>query len=373
VADTIYASDLLGRIAAFPRVTLATLPTPLEEAPRLASALGVDRIFVKRDDLTGLAFGGNKSRNYEFRLGEALGHGVDSVIMYVDVLSNSQRQLAGAAARLGLETHLVLCGEQPSVPTGNLLLSRLLGAHVTFVRTEGDQRPAAEAIRARLAAQGHRPIVLNESPMFELAGVLAYAIATIELIGQLDAAGVEPSSARIYMSSTGKGQAGLELALRSLGTGATVTGVAARDHSGNAAATVAALANETARKLDIDLVVDPCEVDNRETYVGPGYGIPSKQGNEALLMAARFAGLILDPVYTAKAFAALVDDARAGDFAPGLTPVFLHTGGSPMIFSFAQTLLDAKVNLDESASRGTPRCPSCAPTMTASTIDPTRP
>ena len=216
MAATIYTSDLLGRIAAFPRVTLATLPTPLEEAPRLASTLGVDRLLVKRDDLTGLAFGGNKSRNYEFRLGEALGHGADSVIMYVDVLSNSQRQLAAAAARLGLEAHLVLSGEQPSVPTGNLLVSRLLGAHVSFVPPEGDQSAAAEAIRDRLATQGHRPIVLNESPMFELAGVLAYAIATIELIGQLDAAGIEPSSARIYMSSTGKGQAGLELALRSL-------------------------------------------------------------------------------------------------------------------------------------------------------------
>jgi 1-aminocyclopropane-1-carboxylate deaminase/D-cysteine desulfhydrase-like pyridoxal-dependent ACC family enzyme len=373
VAAPIYASDLLGRIAAFPRVTLATLPTPLEEAPRLASTLGVDRIFVKRDDLTGLAFGGNKSRNYEFRLGEALGHGVDSVILYVDVLSNSQRQLAAAAARLGLETHLVLCGEQPSVLTGNLLVSRLLGANMTFVRTEGDQRAAAEAIRDRLAAQGHRPIVLNESPMFELAGVLAYAIAAIEITEQLDAAGVEPSSARIYMSSTGKGQAGLELALRTLGTGATVTGVAARDHGGNSAATVAELANETASKLDIDLVVDPCEVDNRETYVGPGYGIPSKQGNAALLMAARFAGLILDPVYTAKAFAALVDDARAGDFAPGLTPVFLHTGGSPMIFSFAETLLDAEANLDVGLSRGTLQRPSAGPAKTASTIKPMRP
>lgn len=366
-----HASELVSRIAAFPRVRLATLPTPLEEAPRLASALGLAKIFVKRDDMTGLAFGGNKSRNYEFRLGEALGQGVDAVIMYVDVLSNSQRQLAAAAARLGLETHLVLCGEQPAVPTGNLLVSRLLGAHVTFVRTEDEQRAAAESVRARLAAQGQRPMVLNESPMFELAGVLAYALAALEVIEQLGAAGVDPSSARIYISSTGKGQAGLLLALRALGTGTTVTGVAARDHGGAVSATVAALANETARKLGIDVVVDPGEVDNRETYVGPGYGIPSEQGNEALLLAARSAGLVLDPVYTAKAFAALVDDAKAGAFASGLTPVFLHTGGSPMVFSFAAALLDAGAALDASASLGTPKDRPSAPHMRASEL--TRP
>jgi D-cysteine desulfhydrase/L-cysteate sulfo-lyase len=268
---------------------LASVPTPLEEAPRLASELGLPCLFVKRDDLTGLAFGGNKSRNYEFRLAEVLEKGLDTVIAYLDLLSNSQRQLAAAGAQLGLEVFLVLCGEEPPEPSGNLLISRLLGAQAIFVPKEGDQRGAAEELRCHLASEGRRPVVLNDSPMFAVASALAYVLATLEVFEQLEAHGVDPASAHLYMSSTGKGQAGLELATRVLGMGTRVTGIAAEARGGLAKAAVARVANDAARLLGLDLVVGAEEVDNREQYVGPGYGRPSEAGNDAFFLAARYA------------------------------------------------------------------------------------
>lgn len=332
-------ADLARLVEDVPRVRLAALPTPLEETPRLASELGLGRLFVKRDDLTGLAFGGNKSRNYEFRLAEVLSEGTDSVIMYVDTLSNSQRQLAAAGAQLGLSVFLVLCGEEPPEPSGNLLISRLLGAHVHFVASEPEQPGAAEEIRCRLASEGRHPVILNNSPMFPMASALAYILATLEVLEQLEAQDVDPASAHLYISSTGKGQAGLELATRLLGTGTSVTGVAAKNHGGRAKAAVARVANQTARLLGLDIVLDAENVDNREQYVGPGYGQPSQAGNDAFFLAARCAGLLLDPVYTAKAFSALVDDALSGSFDDGRVPVFVHTGGSATVFSFAGQLL----------------------------------
>lgn len=339
VAGVVTRLELARLVEGVPRLRLASLPTPLEEAPRLASELGVARLFVKRDDLTGLAFGGNKSRNYEFRLAEVLEKGHDTVIAYLDLLSNSQRQLAAACAKLGLEVFLVLCGEEPPEPSGNFFISRLLGAQALFVPKEGDQPGAAEELRSRLASEGRRPVILNDSPMFAVASALAYVLSTLEVLEQLEAHGVDPASAHFYMSSTGKGQAGLELATRALGTGTRVTGIAAKAHGGLAKAAVARIANDAARLLGLDLKVDAEEVDNREQYVGPGYGKPSEAGNGAYFLAARYAGLLLDPVYTAKAFAALVDDARSGAFEDGRVPVFIHTGGSPMVFSFASQML----------------------------------
>lgn len=332
-------SDLARLVAEVPRVRLAALPTPLEEAPKLSSDLGLSRLFVKRDDLTGVGFGGNKTRNYEFRLAEVLAGGVDSVIACLDILSNSQRQLAAAGAQLGLDVFLVLCGKEPPDPTGNLLISRLLGAKVRFAASGPDQRATALEIRSRLASEGRNPSILNDSPMFATASALAYVLATLEVLEQLEASGVDPATAHLYISSTGKGQAGLELATRLLRTGTRVTGIAAKSHGGRAKVAVARVVNETARLLGLDFVLDAEDVDNREQYVGPGYGEPSDAGNRAFCLAARGAGLLLDPVYTAKAFAALVDDARSGSFEDGRVPVFVHTGGMPTVFTFARQLL----------------------------------
>jgi 1-aminocyclopropane-1-carboxylate deaminase/D-cysteine desulfhydrase-like pyridoxal-dependent ACC family enzyme len=331
--------DLIGRV---PRVRLAHTPTPLEEMPRLSARLGGPRILVKRDDMTGLAFGGNKVRNLEFRLAEVLAAGADTVVFCVDILSNSARQTAAAANRLGLDAVLVLRGRPPERETGNLLVDRLLGAEILFADDADGQRRAADAAVARLRAAGRRPFVLNDSPLFGVGAALAYADATLELLDQLVAhpgPAVDLAHLRLYITSSGKGQPGLELAVRALGLPVRVTGV--RVVETDACAHVARGVDEAAAFLGLDLRVRPDQIDNRADQVGPGYGLASEAGLEAMRLAARTDGLLLDPVYTGKAFAALVADARRGHLTPADVAVFVHTGGLPLMFNLADELAPA--------------------------------
>ncbi len=335
----IAASELRALIARVPRVELAHKPTPLEELPRLSKLLGGPRILAKRDDLTGLAFGGNKVRNLEFRLAEALDAGADTVVFYVDILSNSARQTAAAANRFGLDTVLVLKGRPPEHETGNLLVDRLLGAEVLFADDAAGQRRAVDQAVGRLRAAGRRPFVLNDSPLFGVGAALAYADATLELLDQLAARGIGSERLHLYISSSGKGQPGLELAVRGLGLPTQVTGVRVMDT--DACANVARGVNEAAAYLGLDLRVTPDQIDNRADQVGPGYGRPSEACLEAMRLAARADGLLLDPVYTGKAFAALIDDARRGRLTPDDVAVFVHTGGLPLMFNLAEQVAAA--------------------------------
>jgi 1-aminocyclopropane-1-carboxylate deaminase/D-cysteine desulfhydrase-like pyridoxal-dependent ACC family enzyme len=334
----ITAEHLQTLINNVPRVRLAHTPTPLEELPRLAAQLGGPRLFVKRDDLTGPAFGGNKVRNLEFRMAEALQAEADTVIMYVDIISNSARQTTAVANRLGLKTVLVLMGERPDHVTGNLLVDYLLGAEILFAHDAAEQRALVDEHAAQLRAEGRRPFVLNDSPMFAIAAALAYAESTLEILAQLRDRQVGPEQVHLYISSTGKGQPGPELAVRALGLPAKVTGGAVHRTSGGAAARVAELTNEAAAFLGLDLHVTAAQIDNRDDYVGEGYGIPSAAGTEAVLLAARTEGLLLDPVYTGKAFAAVLDDIRSGRLARDDTAVYIHTGGLPLLFNTAAYL-----------------------------------
>lgn len=348
-ASGISRAELAARVDKVRRVKLAEAPTPLDEVPRLAGHLGLSRLFVKRDDLTGLALGGNKTRNYEFRLAEVLDEGADSVIMYVDLLSNSQRQLAAACSQLGLDLYLVLLGRKPEIVTGNLLLSYLFGAQVTFVETEQEQASAAEEIRARLAAAGRHPVVLNDRPMFRLASAFAYVIATLEVLDQLESLGVDPRTVHLYMSSSGKGQAGLELVKHALDIGFGVTGVASHDHGGTISATLATATNEAAQALGLSLApLTAADIDNREQYANSGR--PTEAGNAALVMAAKHGGLLVDPIYNAKTLVGLADDAHDGRLDDKV-PVFVHTGGLPLIFSFADELLHAAASFADDEAR----------------------
>jgi 1-aminocyclopropane-1-carboxylate deaminase/D-cysteine desulfhydrase-like pyridoxal-dependent ACC family enzyme len=334
----ITAEQLQERINQVPRVALAHKPTPLEELPRLTRALGGPRLLVKRDDLTGLAFGGNKVRNLEFRLAEALAAGADTLVMYVDILSNSARQTTAAASRFGLQTVLVLKGCRPAQVTGNLLVDYLLGAEIIFAEDAEGQRRATDEAVARLRREGRHPFVLNDSPMFAIAAALAYAEATLELLVQLTARGIGPERLHLYISSSGKGQPGPELAVRALGLPVKVHGASVLRTEGRAKAAIAQGVNDAAAFLHLDLRAAPAEIDNRDDYVGDGYGIPSATGNEAMLLAARTDGLLLDPVYTGKAFAAIVDDTRRGRLGPDDVAVYLHTGGLPLLFNLAEQI-----------------------------------
>ena len=323
--------DIRDRIARIPRVKLALTPTPIEEAPNLTRALGGPRIFIKRDDLTGVAFGGNKLRNLEFRLARTMAEQPDTVVVGLDIQSNSARQTIGACNKLGLKTILVLEGEKPDIVQGNLLVDYLLGAEVVFAPTREAQRAALDDHAARVREAGGRPHILNDNPMFDVASALAYLETTLELLEQLERTNVRPKA--FYMSSSGKGQAGLVLGRRLTGADLTVHGITATDEF-HVPSRTAAIANETLAVLGLDLRITEDEIVNDMNFVGPGYGIPTEASVEATKLFARTEGVILDPIYTGKAAAGMISHIRAGHYTKDDTLVFVHTGGTPSIFTW---------------------------------------
>jgi D-cysteine desulfhydrase/L-cysteate sulfo-lyase len=319
------------RIARVPRVRLALSPTPLHEAPNLSRALGGPRIFIKRDDLTGVAFGGNKLRNLEFRLARAMAEQPDTVIVGLDLQSNSARQTVGACNKLGLRTVLVLEGRRSDPIQGNLLVDYLLGAEVIFAPTRDAQRAELDRAARRCRDDGGRPHILNDNPMFDVASAIAYLETTLEILEQMQAIGVRPTG--FYISSSGKGQAGLVLGQRLTNAGVRVHGVTATDEF-DVPVRTAAIANETAAMLGFDLVVSADEIANDGGFVGSGYGIPTEAAVEATRLFARTEGVVLDPIYTGKAAAGMIAHIRAGRYRAGDVLVFVHTGGTPAIFTW---------------------------------------
>ena len=331
--------DLLrGLIESVPRVSLAFKPTPLEELTNLSKQLGGPRIFAKRDDLTGLALGGKKVRNLEFRMREALDTKADTVITALDLLSNSARQTTAAAIKLGMKSVLVLKGVKPDHVTGNLLIDYLLGAEIHFARTKEDQRTTIDQLVLDLTAKGNRPCVLSDSPMFMLSAALAYTEATLELIDQLQNQQINAETVHIYLSSAGKGQSGVEVGTRCLVLPFKITGVSAMPTSRPVQEIIADSTNNTARFLGINLDVRPQQIKNRTEFIGKGYGIATKECLEAISIAAQAEALLLDPVYTGKAFAAILADINDGSLSTKDTVVFIHTGGVPLLFNNVSTL-----------------------------------
>lgn len=329
--------DIRSRIAALPRVRLAITPTPLEEAPQLTKRLGGPKIFIKRDDLTGVAFGGNKTRNLEFRLAQALSEKPDVVIVGLDLQSNSARQTIGSCNKLGLKTILVLEGVAPDPIQGNLLVDFLLGADIRFAATRKDQRRLMDEAAAEVRAKGLIPHILNDNPVFEVASAVAYMECTIECLEQLASRGVTPTA--IYMSSSGKGQAGLVLAQKFFGVRYKVYCCSAtREH--DVANRTAAIANRAAERLGLEICVEPADVVNYDEYVGERYGVPTAAGVEAVRMFAETEGMILDPVYTGKCAAGMIDHIRRQRFAADDIVLFIHTGGTPAIFTHQHLWLD---------------------------------
>jgi 1-aminocyclopropane-1-carboxylate deaminase/D-cysteine desulfhydrase-like pyridoxal-dependent ACC family enzyme len=324
------------RIARIPRVPVAIHDTPLQEMPNLARALGGPRLFIKRDDLTGPAMGGNKLRNLEFRLARTAVENPDTVIVGLDLQSNSARQTAAACNRMGWRTILVLQGKRPEVVQGNLLLDYLLGAEVHFAPDANAQRAMLDQLAAKVRAAGGRPHILNDNPMFDVASALAYIETTLEILDQLRAAGAQPSA--LYMSSSGKGQAGIVLAQRLTNAGFAMHGITATDEFDIPPRTTA-IANQTAEALGLDLRITPEEILNDARFVGPGYGIPTEQAVEAVRLFARTEGVILDPIYTGKAAAGMIAHIREGRYAPDDVLVFVHTGGTPAIFTWNELWL----------------------------------
>jgi 1-aminocyclopropane-1-carboxylate deaminase/D-cysteine desulfhydrase-like pyridoxal-dependent ACC family enzyme len=325
-------ADIRQRIAKIPRVDIAIKNTPLQEMPNLARHLGGPRLFIKRDDLTGVALGGNKLRNLEFRLARTMSEKPDVVIVGLDLQSNSARQTVGACNKLGLETILVLEGKRPDQVQGNLLINYLLGAEIHFARDRHEQRSLLDSLAADCRAKGRRPHILNDNPMFDVASALAYIETLMEMQDQLQAAGVKPSA--FYMSSSGKGAAGFEIARKLFG-GFAIHSVTATSEF-DVPSRTAGIANQTCEALGLTLRLTPGDITNFGGFVGMRYGVPSDAGNEAIRLFARHEGIILDPIYTGKAAAGMLAHIRENRFSRDDVLVFVHTGGSPAVFSWNQ-------------------------------------
>jgi D-cysteine desulfhydrase family pyridoxal phosphate-dependent enzyme len=308
-------------------VSLAHLPTPLEPLPRLGAHLGLDDLWVKRDDLTGLALGGNKARKLELLLADALAQGADTLVTGGGPQSNHARITAAAAATAGLECHLALAGPPPEHTDGNLLLDHLLGATLHF---EGaidyyDIERDIELVAARLAAEGRRPYAIPVGGA-SVIGAAAYALAIPELDAQLDALGRDPFDWIVVADGSGGTQAGLLAGLGASPTRVLGVDVGTRPDLDTA---VPDLARATAEHLGRSADLGPTIVDH--DHVGRAYGWATEGAVAAMRAAARTQGLILDPVYSAKAMDALTTHAATGRI--GGRVLFWHTGGAPAMFA----------------------------------------
>jgi D-cysteine desulfhydrase family pyridoxal phosphate-dependent enzyme len=321
-----------------PRELLAHLPTPLEPLDGLSDALGDGpRLFVKRDDCTGLALGGNKVRKLEYLIGEALAADVDTLITTGGVQSNHARQTAAAAAKLGLRCELVLprmvAGRDPAYESsGNRLLDDWLGAHLQIVDRPADVAGVVARIQSETAARGGKAAFIpagGSNP----TGCLGYAQAAAELAHQLEHAQLE-IDAIVLAVSTGGTLAGLLVGLEALGLSIPVIGISVYAPAAQVSPAVVSLCDKTSARLGSALVPE-ARVDLRDRWLGPGYGQPTEPLREALSLAARNEGLLLDPVYTGKALAGLISLRRQGNL-PGENVLFWHTGGAPGLFAYPE-------------------------------------
>jgi L-cysteate sulfo-lyase len=320
-------------------VELARLPTPFEPMLRLSERLGGPRIFVKRDDETGLALGGNKLRKLEFLLGDALAQGADTIITAGAMQSNHARQTAAACARLGLRCELILRGKPrqsyPYLRSGNAMLDRLFGAHILVLEPDASREEAMERRAEELRAQGRKPYVVPVGGSC-LVGCFGYALCAEEIVSQAADQGVFIDAIVLATSSCGT-HAGLVAGLHAMRAASRVIGIAVESDRAAQEQRVFDLATQTAEALGASAL--PLEaVRVADDWVGPGYAEPSEEMRDAVKLAARTEGLVLDPVYTGKAMAGLIGLIAAGEFGREHNVVFLHTGGAPGLFGYPESL-----------------------------------
>lgn len=324
-------------LTAFPRVRLCQAPTPLEFLPNLTRHLGGPQIWMKRDDLTGMGLGGNKVRKLEFLAGDAQAQGADLLVTQGAVQSNHVRQTASVAAKLGLRCHAVLehrieTNDLDYLENGNVLLDQLFGCTLEYRPGGTDMQAAIEEVGERLRAEGARPYLIpggGSNPV----GATGYAAVAAELLDQVEQTGLGPT---LLVHATGSAgtQAGLVAGLVAMGSTLPVLGIGVRAPRERQEENVHRLADATARRLGVVDGVPRSAVVANCDYVGPGYGRPTPGMTEAVQMLARLEGILLDPVYSGKGMAGLIDLVRRGEIGPDQTAIFLHTGGSPGLFGY---------------------------------------
>jgi len=326
-------------LARLPRVDLAHLPTPFEEVPRFAEKLGGVRIFIKRDDCTGLLFGGNKTRHNEFLLADALRQGADVIVWGAGVQSNNCRQTAAACAKLGLECRLYLTKANHDADVqGNLLLDYLAGAKVEIVDLPMglEMNALLKAKAEELRSAGRNPYYWEPNSGRPIAA-LGYVLCMAEIADDIREHGLHPSA--IFISSAGGTGAGMFLGRFLLGLSCPVRSICPIRWPWKVREDLVEVANQTAALMHLPHRLTPEDVHNTEEYIGAGYGMITPEGWEAMDLLARTEGIMLDPVYTAKAMAALMDDVRRHRIKPGETVIFVHTGGTPAIFAYRDELM----------------------------------
>ncbi|HKG26810.1 MAG TPA: D-cysteine desulfhydrase family protein [Thermomicrobiales bacterium] len=327
------------RLAGFPRFPLTTLPTPLTRARNLERALGpgCPRIYIKRDDLTGIAFGGNKARKLEYVLADAIRNGSTAVVTEGSVQSNHARLTAAAATLAGLKVVLVLDARHGAEVEGNLFLDRLMGVDVRIVPEAPARAEAVAAVIEELRSAGEVPYAIPTGASMPL-GAIGYVAFVLELTKQLFEIGETPG--RLYFASgSGGTHSGIVVGARAFSAPFVPVGVSDGDPAAAMREKWLPLLRATAELIGLDATFDGDDFVIEDRFYGKGYGEPTADGLDAIRLLARTEAVFLEPVYTGKAMAALLAHIREGSFAADESVVFLHTGGGPSLFAFRDELV----------------------------------
>lgn len=317
--------------------SFAGFPTPLQRMPRLSKVLYGPNLFVKRDDMTDLAFGGNKARKLEFLFADAKNKGADVIISTGAVQSNCACMVAAAARRLGMKPVLVLVGKEPNVPDGNLLLDKLMSAEIHFMDSYGVHvENFMNLLANEFKAKGHRPYIIPVGASVP-STVPGYALAFEELVNQFNDLG-ERIDYVVCACGTGGTQAGLVFGKKILDAKAEILGASVFASKADASKTVSELVNSAAELFGVDVSIVPNEVLVFDDYINEGYGILNKDVTSMIKLVAETEGILIDPIYTGKAMVMLVDLIKKEQFNKEDNVIFFHTGGLPALFLYRNKL-----------------------------------
>jgi len=322
-----------------PRHHLANLPTPLELCPQLSAKLGGPRIWIKRDDLTGLAFGGNKSRYLEFTLAEATAQGCDAAVLSAVVQSNHCRQFAAACARLGIKGVVILRADESTMgrsepAQGNYLLDQLFGTRVRVAATDQLSTVLAAEVE-RLKEEGYKPF----TGLSGMLSCIAYIQCALEIATQCRDKGI--TAGHVVIGSGGNSLAGLVAGFALLGHSPHFIGTpqSKMSQGDRSSGRIAAAAADAAAHIGLECAADPARITLTDAYVGPGFGYPDQATLDTIRLLAASEGILVDPTYSGKGFTCLVDQLRQGRFTESEDIVFVHTGGTPLLFAYGEELL----------------------------------
>lgn len=328
-------------LARFPRVSLAHLPTPLEFMPRLTEHLGGPNLFVKRDDCTGLGTGGNKTRKLEFLVADALEHKADVIITQGAVQSNHARQTAAAACKVGMTCELIFekrvtDADDAYQTSGNVLLDRIFGANIREVEKGTDMNAAMEALADELRAEGKNPYIVPGGGSNAI-GALGYVDCAFEFLSQANQEGI-PIDYVVHATGSAGTQAGLVVGLKAMNANIPLLGIGVNAPKDEQEEKVWKLTRETAEFIGAPDCVSREDIVANCDYVGPGYGVPTKEMNDAVMLLARTEGLLFDPVYSGKGLAGMIDLVNKGGFGDAKNVLFIHTGGVAGLFGYSSLL-----------------------------------